>query len=213
VDAYRVNIDDRIVLTGAFEESDPDIGADLTALGVGAAQFFTNAIDTKTTGLDVILAWRRSFGPQTLAATFAGNFNDMELGDIHTSPKLRGKEDTYFGPREQYFLLASAPDSKVNLTLDYTRNRFDSSLRFVRFGEVRLIDWLDTEDVYEAKVTTDLSLTYRLSRNASFTLGGANIFDVYPTQQDTETETGGLWDAVQMGFSGAFWFARLSFKM
>ena len=76
--------------------------------------------------------------------------------------KLRGKEDIYFGPREQQVLLASAPDSKINLTLDYARGRFASSLRFVR-----------------------------------------DIFDVYPTQQDTETETGGLWDAVQMGFSGA----------
>lgn len=213
VDGYRVDIDDRIVLTGAFEDTDPEIGDELRALNVGAAQFFTNAIDTETLGLDVILTWRRLLGPQTLGVALAANFNDMELGEIQTSAKLRGKEDIYFGAREQHFLLASAPDSKINLTLDYARGRFESSLRFVRFGEVTLIDWLDTEDVYEAKVTTDLALTWRLAPRASFTLGGANIFDVYPTQQDTETETGGLWDAVQMGFSGAFWFARLNFKL
>jgi len=39
---------------------------------------------------------------------------------------------------ENPFLLASAPDSKANLTLDYGRDRFDASLRFVRFGSLRV---------------------------------------------------------------------------
>jgi iron complex outermembrane receptor protein len=213
VDAYKVDIDDRIVLTGAFEDTDPDIGDALQALQVGAAQFFTNAIDTRTKGLDVILSWQDSWNDQRLGATLAGNFNDMELGDIHTSPQLAGKEDIYFGTREQYFLLASAPKSKINLSLSHGIGRLDSSLRFVRFGKVTLIDWLDTEDVYDAKVTTDVTLSWRVSSNASITVGGDNVFNVYPTRQDTETETGGIWDAVQMGFAGTFWFAKLSVRM
>jgi iron complex outermembrane receptor protein len=213
VDGYYVDIDDRIVLTGAFEDTDPDIGEELRALQVGAAQFFTNALDTRTLGLDVVLTYSRLFGDHSFRGSLVGNFNDMELGTIHTSPRLRGKEEIYFGRREQYFLLASAPPSKIGLTLEHGYGRLQTMLRLVRFGEVVLIDWLDTEDVYEPKVTTDLSFTYRISDNASLTFGGSNLFNVYPTQQDTETETGGLWDAVQMGFSGAFYFARLNFKL
>ncbi len=212
VDGYYANIKDRIVLTGAFEDTDPDIGAELQALNVGAAQFFTNAIDTKTKGVDVILSWSKLFGESRVRAAFAGNFNDMELGDITTSAKLKGKEDIYFGSREQKFLLASAPDSKMNLTLDYKINRLNGNLRFTRFGEVVLEDWLGTNDVYESKVVTDLTLGYDLSKNLAWNIGAANLFNVYPTQQDTETETGGLWDAVQMGFSGAFYFTKLGFK-
>ena len=63
-------------------------------------------------------------------------------------------------------------------------------VHLVRFGQVTLIDWLDTEDVYDPKTTTDASFTARVSPNVSLTLGGANLFNVYPTQQDTETETG-----------------------
>ncbi|MDH5590863.1 MAG: TonB-dependent receptor, partial [Gemmatimonadota bacterium] len=181
VDGYVVDIDDRIVLTGAFEDTDPDIGADLQALQVGAAQFFTNALDTRTKGLDVVLTHQTPLGNGILRTSLAGNFNDMELGAVNTNTKLRGKEDIYFGTREQYFLLASAPDSKFGLTLDYLTERVDTRLHFVRFGEVTLIDWLDTEDVYDAKVTTDASLTYKMSSNVSVTLGGANLFDVYPT--------------------------------
>jgi iron complex outermembrane receptor protein len=213
VDGYLVNVDDRIVLTGAFEDTDPDIGADLQQLGVGAAQFFTNAINTKTKGLDVILTYYRDSGFRRLGVSLAGNFNDMELGDIYTSPQLAGKEDIYFGAREQAFLLASAPGSKINFQTTYGVGSVDGLIRFTRFGEVTLIDWLDTDDVYEPRITTDAALTFRASGNVSLTLGGNNLFNRYPSQQDTETETGGVWDAVQMGFSGAFYYARLNFKL
>jgi iron complex outermembrane receptor protein len=46
VDGYYVNIQDRIVLTGNFDNSDPIIGPTLDELGVTAAQFFTNAVNT-----------------------------------------------------------------------------------------------------------------------------------------------------------------------
>ena len=213
VDGYFVDVNDRIVLTGAFEDTDPDIGADLQQLGVGAAQFFTNAISTETRGVDVILTYQRASAWQRWGASLAANVNHMELGTINTSPKLRGKEDTYYGPREQFFLLASAPDSKISFQANYGVGSLDALARFTRFGEVTLIDWLDTEDVYAARITTDASASYRLSNNLSFTIGGDNLFNRYPSQQDTETETGGLWDAVQMGFSGAFYYARLSFKI
>ncbi|MEK9137862.1 MAG: TonB-dependent receptor, partial [Bacteroidota bacterium] len=212
IDGYYVKIKDRIVLTGAFGDDDPDIGPDLQALGVGAAQFFTNALDTRTFGLDVIATYTQNIEGHQLRFSLAGNFNDMELGAIKTTRKLAGKEDIYFGRREQHFLLASAPKNKMSATFDYSRDRFHGSLRLVRFGKVTLIDWLDTEDIYEAKVTTDLSLAFDITKNASLVFGSANLFNEYPSQQDTETETGGLWDAVQMGFAGRFYYARVNFR-
>jgi iron complex outermembrane recepter protein len=213
IDGYLVDIDNRIVLTGAFEATDPDIGDALAVLGVGAAQFFTNAIDTRSRGIDIVASHQLYIADHRLRLSLAANFNDMELGAVHTNDRLAGKEDTYFGAREQAFLVASAPDSKVSATLDHNFGRLDSELRVTRFGEVRFIDWLDTDDVYRARATTDLSVGYRMSDRLRITIGSANLFNVYPTQQDTETESGGVWDAVQMGFSGAFYFARLSVKL
>jgi iron complex outermembrane recepter protein len=213
VDGYRVDIDDRIVLTGAFDTDDPDIGDELEALGVGAAQFFTNALDTRTLGVDVVLSYGRTFGRHRVRASFAGNFNDMELGAVRTSPRLAGKEDVYFGPREQAFLLASAPPSKLTFSLDHGVGNVELSARANRFGRVTLIDWIDTPDVYHSRTTADAALTYRLPGGMSFTVGGTNLFNAYPSPQDTETETGGVWDAVQMGFSGAYYFARLNFRL
>jgi iron complex outermembrane receptor protein len=213
VDGYLVDVEDRIVLTGAFTDDDPDVGAELQSRNVGAVQFFTNALDTRTHGLDVVLGYSRVFGGHDVRATLAGNFNEIELGAIHTSPKLAGKEETYFGSREQYFLEASAPRRKMTFGLDHGLGDLRTALRLNHFGRVVLADWLHEPDapsldVYEPKTTTDLSFGYRASPRMMLTVGGTNIFNVYPTQQDTETETGGLWDAVQMGSSGAFFFAR-----
>ena len=212
VDAYMVDIDDRIVLTGAFEDTDPDIGDELVSRNVGAVQFFSNALDTRTRGLDVVLGYARLMGEHGVRAALVANFNDMELGAVHTSPQLAGKEDVYFGARERAFLLAGAPESKGSFSLEHSYRALESSLRVNRFGEVRLVDWIDETDVYEAAYTVDAAFTWGAGRGASITVGGTNLFDAYPSQQDTETETGGLWDAVQMGSSGAFYFIRLNIR-
>lgn len=234
-DAYFVGIKDRIVLTGAFDAEDPDIGQALTDLGVGAAQFFTNALDTKTVGVDVVLAYNNTWGKHGLTVTLAGNYNKMFLGKIKTSPQLVGKEDTYFGERDKGFLLASAPRSKFNLAVEYRVGKFSIQPRLNFFDRVDLINFrvfgdgdiadaaLDAgdmkaykaaiTDVYKPRVTLDLSLSYDVCKNVSLVVGSNNLIDTYPTVHDMGwTETGGMWDAVQMGFGGMYMYGKVLFN-
>ncbi len=217
VDGYYVDITDRIVLTGAFDASDTIIDDYLAPLNVASAQFFTNALGTTTMGVDVIIAYSHWFNDDNhLVATFAANFNNMELGDIQTSDILAGYEGVYFGTREQKFLLASAPPSKINLTLEYTMKKFSAMVRVVQFGEVVLEGWAPDgpnydilDDTYAPAMTIDLTLGYQVFENFRLVVGGANITDAYPTAQDAaDTESGGDWDAVQMGYMGSFWFTK-----
>lgn len=222
VDGYYVRVKDRIVLTGSFLSDDDVIGAELRNLNIGAAQFFTNAVNTTSKGVDAILAYSINLsGRENLRFSLAANINDMVIDKIYTNDKLTGKENTYFGLREQYFLLASAPKSKMNVGVDYSINNFFANLKLTRFGKVELINWSDNGDnvvdpgeldIYNPKVTADLAIGYNF-RNLTFTLGGDNIFNTYPDKQDPGlTESGGIWDCVQMGFSGAFYYAKLGFK-
>ena len=55
-------------------------------------------------------------------------------------------EQTFFGERDKAFLLASAPDSKLSLNLNYNKNWFDAGLTFTRFSEVQLLDFQMFED-------------------------------------------------------------------
>jgi hypothetical protein len=48
----------------------------------------------------------------------------------------------------------------------------------------------------------------------SITVGGANIFDVYPEFRADPglTETGTRYEAIQMGMGGAMYFAKIGIK-
>ncbi|MNY77684.1 TonB dependent receptor [compost metagenome] len=62
-------------------------------------------------------------------------------------------------------------------------------------------------------MVTDLTVGYQFTKSLKLTIGSNNLFNVYPSKQDEQgnTEAGGYWDAVQMGFSGAYYYARLGF--
>ncbi len=217
VDGYYIRVKDRIVLTGYFAQA--DLPADVQAENpfIDQVQFFSNAIDTKTKGVDVILSYTENVGSGKLTATLAGNYNDMEITKVNTSEQLAGKEDIYLSAREKAFILASAPKTKVNLNLNYRLNKFNVNLQMVRFDKVTLIGYDDSEQVYNPKVTTDLSFGYEFCKNLNLTLGSKNLFNRYPTLQTTHvsdgnTEAGGIFDPVQMGFAGRQVFARLNFK-
>jgi iron complex outermembrane receptor protein len=216
VDGYSVNLQDRVLLTGIFPDTDNAIGSILKASNLSNAQFFTNALDTKTKGVDVVMGYTTFLGNGRLRSSFAANFNKLELGDIQTAGKLAGKEDVYFDIREQSFLKASAPPSKMNLTFEYKVNKLNLMTRFVRWDKVSLINFSYDEanpDAYSAKVTTDLTVNYDLGQNIQLGLNAMNLFNVHPDKHDpVNTESGAMWDAVQMGFNGAFIGLKLNVR-
>jgi len=210
LDGYYIKIDDRVVLTSQFSADDPVIGADLQALNVGQAQFFANAASTKSLGLDAVLSHTLGLSNGRLNSTLAANFNNLKINRVQTSGRLAGREDDFFGPREQAFVKASAPPSKINLTFDYQMGRFGALLRFVRFADVKLIDYDGMEQVYDSRITTDLALSYSITDHLQLSIGSSNLFNRYPTFFNPQvTETGGAWDPVQMGSNGRFYFAKL----
>lgn len=218
VDGYYIKVKDRIVLTGNFGRADLPEDVQLQYPYIDQAQFFSNAIDTRTKGVDIILNYTENIGSGKLSATLAGNYNEMEITKVNTSEKLQGKEDTYLSPRERAFILASAPKTKINLNLNYKISKFNANVQLVRFDKVKLIGYNGADDyqLYGAKVTTDISFGYEFSKNFNLTIGSKNLFNRYPTLQtaavDGNTESGGIFDPVQMGFAGRQAFARLNFK-
>lgn len=219
LDAYQIEIDDRIVLTGGFTGDDPDIGEIITAQQLSEARFFTNAIDTRTRGLDVSFTNEHVLGAATLATQIAMNFNETDVQRINTAPGLVGKEDIYFNTRERLFVEGSAPRTKGTVSADYRESKWNAGARVNYFGALDAGTWTQIDDPtappqhYDARFTTDLHVGFHLPRNLALTIGGVNVFDEQPTAQDpNETENGALWENVQMGFNGAAWYVRLNWK-
>ena len=215
VDGYYIDVQDRIVLTGNFDAVQIE--------NVEAAQFFANGADTETVGLDIVLTHKMNVGKGTLSTSFIGNINDMSISDVKNGLL---DEEIFFGERDQAFLLASAPDSKLTLNLKYDQDWFDAAIGLTRFSDVELLDFQMFENVtdygsfenqiaaatdsYDSKIVTDLNLGFKLSKNLKLNVGSNNLFNVYPDQQDDWSEGGGYWDSVQMGISGAYYYAKLN---
>jgi iron complex outermembrane recepter protein len=204
VDGYLLNVKDRIVLTGYFD-------ATALNLNVDSAQFFVNGVNTSTIGLDLVLAWKKSFGDSKLGVTFVGNVNTLNVLDVKNKNL---DSETFFGKREIAFLKASAPNSKFGLNLNYSIHKFDAGLAFTRFSDVVLVDYAGLDNVYTAKIVTDFTAGFQIIKQLKLSLGANNLFNMYPDKQDEtgNTEAGGYFDAVQMGFSGAYYYARIGFK-
>ena len=220
IDTYIVTVKDRIILSGNFDAS-------TLGLGVENVQFFANGVDTRTTGVDLVLNWKKNIGTHFFSLDFSGNINHMSITDIKN--KMLDKE-TFFGKREQQFLLASAPKNKFNLGVNYEYKKIKASLNFTRFSEIKLIDWQisqdlsnfnnsETErleaatDIYQPRITTDLHFSYQINTIINLQLGANNLLNIYPTEQNGYTDSGGLWDATQMGTNGSFYYTKLNLKL
>lgn len=220
LDAYYVSIKDRIILSGNFDATSLD-------LGIENVQFFANGVDTETLGLDIVLNWKKKWDNNELSFDFSGNINHMSITEVKN--RMLDKE-TFFGAREQQFLLASAPRSKFNLAANYNHNNFTSSVSFTRFSEIKLIDWQIAQDLsnfnnseaerlatatdmYDPRITTDVHFGYKINAITNLQFGVNNLFNIYPTKQNDFTDSGGVWDATQMGINGSFYYTKLNLNL
>ncbi len=194
VDAYQVEIDDRILVTenlGAFGTTAQQnaVKAILAAAGfpnVAAARFFTNGIDTRTRGLDLVATYRvpmANLGRLNLTAGF--NLNKTKItrnaavpGALATVPGL-----ALFSRLETLRLTRGQPRSKINASADYEHDWFGATLRATRYGKVLAAGNDEFSDVeLKPKTITDLELRFKpMGDRFTLALGSNNIFDVYPT--------------------------------
>ena len=134
---------------------------------------------------------------------------------------------TYFNPEDESRLEVANPTKKVAFTINYKNNKFAAMLRNVYFGEVSYVDASTTpvlnqqtgknetlDQVFAAKVVTDLSISYQITPSFNVTVGANNLLDVYPDQQlHSENVSYGRFPysrrVQQFGFNGAFYFGRL----
>lgn len=221
IDGYMIDVKDRIILTDVFDVSALNVGAE-------AAQFFANGVDTKTTGVDIILNYKHYLNKKSnISGGIAANFNNTEIKNINAGTL---NPFTFFGPFSQAYLQAAAPDYKVGANVMFQTGRFEAMIVYTQFSQVQIQDfqWVDSPatnqseadelykvatDTYAAAGTLDLSASFAVTDQFKITLGGNNVLNKYPTPQfDGWTDQGGFNDSVQMGSDGRYLFARLGFN-
>ena len=196
VDAYQINIDDRIVLSSQFAKTNAPGTPPVTVIDqildgrdVSRVQFFANAINTRTRGIDVVVNERLTFGESRLGLIVAANFTETKVLNLNTSSSTINEspslQNTLFDRQQETRIETAQPRSKINLGANYSFGIFGIEARTVRFGEVQFRDPDPTratlvDQTFAAKWITDLSLNVQIIKQVGITLGANNIFDVYP---------------------------------
>ncbi|MGQ0714715.1 MAG: TonB-dependent receptor [Gemmatimonadaceae bacterium] len=218
-DWYQVEIDDRIVLSGNFIHSSVrDTLAAHGIVGVSGARYFTNAVDTRTTGLDIVSSFAIDLNTKGLVRFTAGyNQNRTKVAHVDsTPPQLAAVASALFDRVERGRLEEGQPRNSISLTTTWDWNRFGAMVHTSRFGKVTSRTVSPAQDqTFGAKWLTDLSLSYRVTNQVSLALNGNNIFDVYPDTNITANQTRGIYlysGLTPFGFNGASWSLRATYE-
>ena len=180
-DYYRIDIDDRIVITENLQ------GAAVVGLLRGAgfnnitsARFFINGINTRTEGFEIVGTYRMpDFGVGNLSLTAGYSDNKTDIQDTAVLPSLPGL--TLFGRQESLRLTRGQPRTKLNLGLDWDYGIFGLTARGNRFGEVLIPGSTEaTDQTLSKQWVADLEVRARPVDRLELAVGANNIFDSYP---------------------------------
>lgn len=226
VDAYWIQIRNRIVVSGRFDSSNKQVREILRPFpDITQAQFFVNAINTKTRGVDVVLNGNWKVKNGAMIAILGANFTQTRVfGDIKAAGKLAADSvntTTLFNREERGKLEHGQPDSKIVFSLNYKTKKFAVLVRNTRFGETgtRFINpTLNPDENFSSKILTDLSLSYTPKSWLTFTAGANNIFDVYPDRLQDPRNTQEVTfiyslEATPFGFYGGYYFVGIGIQL
>ena len=198
IDFYQIKVDDRVLFSSQIG-SDSDASTTnpveqiLKDNNVVAVQVFINAGDTKTTGADFVLNYRNIEVGESgkLHTSLAANFNKTTIDAINTPKTIADAGYNIFDRQEQGLITNSRPKSKIILGLNYVSDKWDVSFNNTRFGEVIITapESGGTDQSLSSKIATDLGFGYRLTDKITFNANINNIFDVYPDETLTSTNT------------------------
>jgi len=224
VDAYQIDIDDRIVLSSNLNLTNNAAAQALLASlginGVTAARYFNNAIDTRTRGVDVVGTWSVPLAASTLDLTASYNYNKTEVTRIAPNPAVLsslGANLERVGRDERGRIEEGSPRDKFALGAAWKLGSWDLSANATRYGEVtnRNASNPAQDQTFDPKWTLDTAVSFRPNASWTLTVGADNVLDEYPEENIFPNSTFGLFPYSlysPFGFNGRYVYGRVSYK-
>ena len=222
VDYFRITIDHRILLGATFGDSvSQAILADSGFANIGAVQFFTNGLDTRTNGVDITGDYHVPTGRGMLDLTAAVNYTKNRITRVDPLPAiLQGKPTdltsildlvTKVGIEEE------RPDWRGTLTAQYTLGRVHGLGRVSYYGGFASAQPSFTDrETYGGKTLIDAELGYHFN-DVNLAIGARNLFDVYPDRPKAEFNNNDNtfpWAAASpFGYNGRNLYARAEVRL
>ncbi len=219
-DYYRIDINDRVVLSENLTQTAVrDFLAANGEPGIGGGRFFTNAIDTRTSGVDLVANYGLNFKRNGILRLTAGaSFNETKITAQKqvTPPALAALNDALYSRVERGRVERGQPRNNFVFSATHEVSKFTLTARTQRFGEVTGFGTVVANDqTFSPKWISDASIGLALRENVQVTFGADNLFDVYPDQNVPQNSNNGIFPysgISPFGFNGRFAFARMNFR-
>ena len=221
VDLYRIDIDDRIVFSSNLQLANaPALANALAAQNVfvGAARYFTNAVDTRTEGVDIVSTYRLNLeGGARADLTLGYNHNDNAVRNVAGSPAVLSAQKLVLVDRQSVNrLTVGSPKDKLSLTGDYTNSIWNGRAAVTRYGKFTVPQNDATLDQnYDPQWVLDLSASVRLQQ-WRLTAGIDNATNRYPAQVTSRanlnangTQPYSVW--APNGFNGRYFYLKAGY--
>ncbi|WP_103068475.1 TonB-dependent receptor [Aquimarina sediminis] len=197
IDYYNIEVKDRIVLGS---EVAPPAGPAFE--GLSDLSFFVNAIDTRTSGIDLVANYRDiALANGTLGFSLSGNYtieNDRE-GNVKDPAFLAGTGQSVVNDTQEALFFTSRPEYKAILGANYDIGKFNFSLNNTLFGPTRFKNQglQDLESLvggnpansdgksdlsveFMTKIVTDLGINYNATDKLTISANINNLLNVLP---------------------------------
>lgn len=241
LDAYQIEVEDRVVGSGtlygyyggvlrsqAVNDAIAANGNVLEPVPFSGINIFSNGVDTRTRGADLVVTWSNSFGaPGRIDWTLAANLNQTRVTGVRATPaQIAASGQSLFDKVALSTLETASPKAKVSLGGLWRAGRWSVDLRGTWYGQTSR--WSDPGDgnyyldKAGSKVITDLVVEYDITDKASLKLGANNLFDVHPDKVNAAglaASAAAGNPAVEIypafspfGINGGFYYARVGYR-
>ncbi len=230
-DFYRIAVKDRIIVSGQLEPGGADIADSVTEAlndaGLGGAQFFMNAVDTETRGMDIVALWAVPFVRRgALDISLLGSIVETRVTSVNLPA---GLPSSLFTDQDRSIIEEWQPKSRFTLSGVYRRANLSVQVQLHRYGRYSVVD--GAKQTYRPKYLTDVQFSYDFTRFGILKFGANNLFDVTPDRNTVgQSRSGRIIDsqgnlivdspgvfqysrrAAPFGFNGGFYYIGYEYR-
>lgn len=216
LDAYQIEVKERV--TPSENLSGNDVIAALERVGiynVNSATFFTNLLDTRTRGAELVAKTRLDIAGGQLDINFGYAWNETEITNIRNVGNFSGTR--IIGRAAQGVLEDVTPNNKYTLGIAYKIGNWNVNFNNRFYGEYTSRSTAAANDqTFSSQAISDLDIAYRFDSGVRLVVGSSNIFDTRPDKlASTGTGAYGIAKystASPEGHQGAFYYSSVSYE-
>jgi iron complex outermembrane receptor protein len=226
VDGFVTGIYDRIMPTGYIAgwnlaRLSPQALAILQQNQVDGASYFTNAVATRTRGIDLRLDYQHALSQgRRWHLSAAWQRAATRIRHINRAPPVLGVDmtDLILDPYTRVTMEAGQPRTSLKLWTQYSTPGYDLAFNLNRFGSYAST-YGDTPVRFGARWTLDVQFNFHWNKNTTLTVGGTNVLNTRPSQWGATSDSLNGTDKVipysqyaPFGYNGAAYYVRLGVR-